>query len=88
MQIGKAGDARDPFVETRVVFHRARAQRVHAEVDRIVPGGHANEVTDHVNLADLGHTFEIVVTTEFRGELECDFIDIEGRQTISNAPGL
>ena len=31
-------EARDELVDTRVVFHRATAERVHAEIDGIVPG--------------------------------------------------
>ena len=88
MKVCEARDARDTFVETRIVFHRARAQRVHAEVDRIVPGRHANEVTNHVDFADFGHAFEIVVTTKFCGNVERDFVHIERGQTVSDAPRL
>ena len=28
----------DALVDARVVLHRARAERVHAEVDRVIPG--------------------------------------------------
>jgi hypothetical protein len=88
MQICKAGDAGHAFIKTRVVFHRAGTQRVHAEIDRIVPGGHAHEVTDDVHFADFGHAFEIVVTTKLSRNVERGFFHVEGRQTIANATGL
>src|SRR5437764_14569511 len=46
MKVRKSGDARDFFIKTRVVLHRARAKRVHALVDRIIPRRHAREVSD------------------------------------------
>ena len=33
VKIRKAGDARHLFVQPRVVFHRARTQRIHAQID-------------------------------------------------------
>ena len=52
MRHREAGRARDLFVEARVVFHRARAERVQARVDRHVQLRQPGEVPDHV---DLGH---------------------------------
>ena len=53
MRLGQALDARDKFVHARVVLHGAGAERIHAEVDGVVPGGEAREVADDLDLAEL-----------------------------------
>ena len=53
MRFGQAFDARDELVHARVVLHGARAQRIHAEIDGVVPGGEAREVADDFDLAQL-----------------------------------
>ena len=88
MKICEPCDTRDAFVEARVVLHRARAQRVHAEIDRIVPGGHANEVPNDVHFADFGHAFEIVVATKLGWNVQWQFIDVQRRQSITDSSGL
>ena len=55
---GDAVQARDEFVYPRVVFHRAGAERVHAEVNRVIPRGKPREVADHFDLADFGKSFD------------------------------
>src|SRR5579863_2343045 len=52
-------DSRNRLVYTRVVLHRARAQRVHAKIDRIIPRRQARKVADDFDLADLGQVAEI-----------------------------
>ena len=50
--------ARHEFVHPRIVFHRARAQRVHAEINGVIPGGKPREVPQHFDLAyfrETGH---------------------------------
>ena len=54
MRLGQAFDARDHLVDARVVLHGAGAQRIHAEVDGVVPGGEPREVADDLDLAQLG----------------------------------
>ncbi len=78
------------LIEPRVVLHRARTERIHAEIDRIVPGRHANEVTDDIDFADFGHAFEIVVALKCGGHelIERRFVDIERRQAITDAARL
>ncbi len=88
VEIGEAGDSRHAFVEARVIFHRTRAERIHTEIDRVVPGRHANEVTNHVDFAHFRHAFEIVVTAKLRGNVQFNFIDVERRQAITDTPGL
>src|SRR6188474_1641927 len=88
MQVCKSGDSRNFLVEPRVVLHRARAQRVHAQIDRVVPGGHANEVTYHVDFTYFGHAFEIVVTTKLIRDVQLNFIDVESRQAIPDTTCL
>ena len=68
MQICKARDTRDLFIQARVVLHRARAERVHALIDRIIPGRDAREVTNHVDFSYFGHAFEIVVALKLAAE--------------------
>ena len=55
---GEAFEARDEFVDARVVFHGAGAERVHAQIDRVIPGGKAGEVADHFDFADFGEAFD------------------------------
>src|SRR5215207_10218164 len=88
MKIGETRDPCDSLVQPRVVLHRAGAERIHAEIDRVVPGRHTNEVTYHVDLAHFGHAFEIVVTTKLGGNVQRDFVDVERRQAIADAPRL
>ena len=59
MRFGDALKARDEFVDPRVVLHGAAAQRVHAQIDGIVPGGEAGEVADDLDLAQLGHNAQV-----------------------------
>src|ERR1041384_4215193 len=36
VEIREAGNSRPSFVEARVVFHRTRAEWIHAEIDRVI----------------------------------------------------
>ena len=54
MRLGDAFEPGDQLIHTGVVFHRATAQWIHAEIDSVVPGGEASEVADDLNLAQLG----------------------------------
>ncbi len=53
MRLGQSLDAGDEFIHARVVFHRAGAERIHAEVDGVVPGGEAREVADDFDFGQL-----------------------------------
>ena len=55
---GDAVQARDEFVHARIVFHRAGAERIHAEIDRVVPRREPREVADHFDFADFGKSFD------------------------------
>src|SRR5215472_5791804 len=59
MRIGDPVKPRNCLVHTRIVFHRAGSQRIHSEIDSVVPRRKPREVTDNFNLADLGHVAEI-----------------------------
>ena len=59
MRFGDAFEAGDEFVDPRVVLHGAAAQRIHAEIDGIVPGGEAGEVANDLDLAQLRHQSQI-----------------------------
>ena len=60
MRPGEAFGARHHFVDPRVVLHGAGAQRVHAVIDGVVPGGKAGEVAYGLHLADLGEAFDLL----------------------------
>ncbi len=53
MGAGEARQAGRPFVQLGVVLHRARAERVEVDVDRVVQPAQAVEVADELELADL-----------------------------------
>ncbi len=55
---GDAVQAGDEFIHARIVFHGAGAERVHAEIDGVIPGGEPREVADHFDLADFGKSFD------------------------------
>ena len=76
--------------QTRIVFHRAGAERVHALIDGIVPGGHANEVANDIDFAYFRHTFQIVVSQKLLRHNLGDrlLVNIERRQTIADAARL
>src|SRR6185312_4204684 len=46
VRVGDAFEAGDGLVDAWVVLHGAGAKRIHAEVDRVVPGGEAGGVAD------------------------------------------
>ena len=54
MGFGQALDAGDELVDARVVLHGAGAERIHAEIDGVVPGGEAREVADDFDFGELG----------------------------------
>ena len=71
MSVGDALDAGDDFVDARVVLHGAGAERIHAEIDGVIPGGEAREVADDFDLADLGHVAEVFALSACRAALRC-----------------
>jgi hypothetical protein len=54
VDVGKAGQAGHLFVEARIVLHRARAERIHAAVDRVVEAGEAHIVAHGFRLGQPG----------------------------------
>ncbi len=87
MRLGQSHQPRDVLVHARVVLHGARAQRIHAVIDRVVPGGDAREVADDLDLADLGHLAQVfarVVAEQFGG---IDFRHVERRQLVGLLAG-
>src|ERR1700676_2528300 len=80
MSVGKTFDARYKLVDTRVVFHGARAPRINPEIDGVVPRREAREVADDFDLADFGHVAEILALL-LAQQLRCvNLRDIERRQ--------
>ena len=72
MGFGEALDAGDELVDARVVLHGAGAERIHAEIDGVVPGGEAREVADDLDLAQLG---ELRVCLSRCGAQQCGGVD-------------
>ena len=55
---GQTIEARDEFVDAWIVFHGAGAERIHAEVNGVIPGGKAREMADDFDFADFGEAFD------------------------------
>ena len=68
MQLGEAGQPRDLLVDHRVVLHRARAERVEGRRRAVVPLRQAQEVAQHLELADLGQAVEVVLAPQLGGQ--------------------
>src|SRR5688572_3497791 len=90
MKIGVTRDPRGLFIEPRVVLHRARTERIHAEVDRIIPRGHPRKMPNDIYLGNFGHSIEIVVASQFcwNDAVDTYRIDVEFRQVVTYAAGL
>src|ERR1700693_3877812 len=87
MAVCKTLDPSHSFIHSRVVLHRAGAQRIHTKVDGIVPRREAREVADDFNLAHFGHVAEIFsfrCAEKFRSVY---FRNIEGRQLPGSFAG-
>src|ERR1700691_728954 len=54
MRPSESLNARHLLVNARVVFHGARAERIEAEIDGVILGGEAREMTDGFDFADFG----------------------------------
>src|SRR6516225_7373099 len=67
----QALQSRHDLVDTWVVFHRARTQRIEAQVDGVVPGGETGEMADDFELGDLRETLHVIavefITQDFPG---------------------
>src|SRR5882762_5306817 len=58
MRPSQSVETRNQLVHARVVLHSARAERVEAEVDGVIPSGKPREVADDFHLADFGKAFD------------------------------
>ena len=87
MRLGQSHQPRDIFVHARVVLHGARAQRIHAVIDRIVPGRDARVVADDFDLADLGHLAQIFARLLAQQFGRIDLRHVERRQLVSLLAG-
>ncbi|MEA2541014.1 MAG: hypothetical protein QOH35_2380, partial [Acidobacteriaceae bacterium] len=59
MGFGDAFQAGNEFVDPRVVLHGAAAQRLHAQIDGVVPGGEASEMANDFDFAQFRHQAQI-----------------------------
>ena len=83
MRFGQAFDARDKLVDARVVLHGAGAQRIHAQVDGVVPRGEPREVADDLDLAQLGQQSRRLAVRGAEQRRGVDRGHIERRQLVS-----
>ena len=83
MRVGQTLDARNVLVHPRVVFHGARAQRIHPEVDGIIPRREPREVADDLDLAQFGQQARRLAMrlAEQCGRVHC--WHVERRQFVS-----
>ena len=58
MRPRQALDARHLLVDARIVFHGAGAQRIQAQIDRVVVRRQAREVANRFHFADFGKVFD------------------------------
>ena len=87
MRVGDAFQARDKFVDARVVLHGAGAQRIHAEIDGVIPRREPREVADDFDLAHFGHIAQIFALLLAQQLRRVDFGHIERRQLPSRLAG-
>ncbi len=60
VDVGETGQARQFFIQARVVLHRARAERVKSGVDRVVLLRQAGEVAHDLRLAEPRKTNDVL----------------------------
>ena len=83
MRLGQPLDARHKLVDARVVLHRARAQRIHAQVDGVVPRREPREVADDLDLAQLRQQPRRLAMRIAQQRRGVDCRHIERRQLVS-----
>jgi hypothetical protein len=86
MRIRNSLNRRDRLVHPRVVLHRAGAERIHAEVDRIVPCRQPREVANDLDLAHLRHHAKITAQAIAQQRRGIHRWHIQLRQPISLLP--
>ena len=81
-------ESRDPLIQLRIVLHRTRAERIHPEVDRVVPGRNPGEMANDVDFADFRQAGKVIFPPILGREKLVDRLglDVECRQVVSNAP--
>ena len=87
MRLGQSRQPRHIFVDARVVLHGARAQRIHAVIDGIVPGRDACVVADDFDLAHLRHLAQIFAHVLAEQLCRIDRGHIERRQLVTFLAG-
>jgi hypothetical protein len=89
---GDAIEAGHKFVYARIVFHGAGTERVHSQVDGVIPGGEAREVAQDFDLAyfgKIGNAFASMMTAQhFCGVGGWDVQRGQFKGTFSGGGGL
>ena len=87
MRVGQPGNARHHFVHAGVVLHGAGAQRIHAEIDGVVPGAQASVVANDLEFADFGHGAEIVAIALAQQASGADLGNVQWRKLVGGFAG-
>ena len=74
------------FIYPRIVLHRAAAQRIHPQVDRVIPSREPREMANDLNLAQLRELCSFFARIFAQQILGIDLWNIEGRQPIRLLP--
>src|SRR5258707_51089 len=77
MPVRKPFDARHKFIDTRVVLHSAGAERIHTQIDGVIPSRKASEMANDFDLADFRHITEILTLLLAKQLSRIYFRDIE-----------
>ena len=86
MRLGQALDAGDRLIDARVVLHGAGAQRIHAQVDRVVPSREPREVADDLDFAQLGEQARYLPVRITKQRRHIHHRHVERRQLVSALP--
>src|ERR1700674_5493090 len=87
MPVREPLNARDEFVHSWVVFHGARTQRIHSQIDGVIPRREPREVADDFYLAHLRHVAEILPILLAEQLRRIHFRNIERRQLPGRLSG-
>ena len=82
MGVGQAFNTRDKLIHAGVVLHGAGAQRIHTQVDGVVPGGEPREVADDLDLAQFWEQAGRVAMRFAEQSFRVDRGNIQRRQLV------
>ncbi|MNW60043.1 hypothetical protein D3C74_380010 [compost metagenome] len=89
VNLGQAGEAGNIFINLRIVFHRAGAERIKAVVDAEVAAGKRGIVADYIHFRYLRQDYRLAAQQSCRNQrIDAFFLrNIALRQGIGRAAG-